>query len=118
MIRAAAITICLLVLGDSLVEATALPLPGSALGLLCLSVFLGMRRGGDDGLSSLFDFAAPYFPLFFVPAAVGVIASIDVLIGAWLEIVVAVTVGTALALVATGGIAQWLMTARRKEVRT
>lgn len=117
MIRAAAIVICLLVLGDTVEQALALPVPGSAIGLLALSLLLAVQGGQDEGFSTLFDFASPYFPLFFVPAAVGAVANFEALLGAWLEVVLAVVFGTALVLIGTGLIAQSLMTRSRTDVR-
>lgn len=109
MIRSAAILILLLVLSDMIAEALRLPIPGAGLGLILLCMCFAVRGGPSDGFEALFDFAVPYFPLFFVPAAVGVIASLDELSRAWLEISVAIVGGTAVTLVATGRIAQSLM---------
>ena len=109
MIRSAAVVVCLLVLGDALAEVLTIPIPGAAIGLFLLSLIFVFRGGPDEGFSALFDFAAPYFPLFFVPAAVGVVASLDALSSAFLHIAVAVVVSTALVLIVTGWLAQMLM---------
>jgi holin-like protein len=47
--------------------------------------------------------------LFFVPAAVGVIASLDVLAFAWLYVAAAIVVGTAVTILVTGVVAQSLL---------
>lgn len=109
MIRAAAIVVCILVLSDAISDNLGLPVPGAGIGLILLAIYFAIRGNPDDGFGELFDFAAPYFPLFFVPAAVGVIASLDELQRAWFEISVAIVGGTAVTLVATGHIAQGLM---------
>jgi len=109
MVRSAAIVLTLLICGDALVEGLNLPVPGAALGLVVLVAAFWARGGPDKGSEELFDFAAPHFPLFFVPAAVGIIANLDVLTFAWLQIATAIVAGTAVTLLVTGHIAQWLM---------
>ncbi|MDU8914020.1 CidA/LrgA family protein [Aestuariicoccus sp. MJ-SS9] len=109
MIRSAAIVLALLVIGDAVAAFYALPIPGAALGLAALTLAFALRGGPDPGSEELFDFAAPYFPLFFVPAAVGLIGSIDIISHAWISILGAIAVGTALTLVITGQVFQALM---------
>lgn len=109
MIRAAAIVILLLLAGDVIAEGNDLPVPGAALGLAALTVAFAIRGGPDRGSEELFDFAAPYFPLFFVPAAVGVVTSAGMLASAWVYILVAMVAGTAVTLLITGIVFQYLM---------
>jgi holin-like protein len=109
MTCSAAIVLILLILGDAIAEIFALPIPGAALGLATLTAAFAIRGGPDTGSEELFDFAAPYFPLFFVPAAVGVIASLDVLAFAWIHVTVAIVFGTGVTILITGLISQALM---------
>jgi holin-like protein len=109
MIRAAAIVLVLLLIGDVVSERLSLPIPGAAIGLVVLAMAFAVRGGPDEGSEALFDFAAPYFPLFFVPAAVGVVASLDILAGAWIEIAIAIVFGTGATLLVTGWITQALL---------
>jgi holin-like protein len=100
--------LALMIAGEAIAARLNLPLPGAALGLLTLSTVFMLRGTPDRGSEKLFDFAAPYFPLFFVPAAVGVIGKLDVLASGWLPVVVAVIPGTALTLLLTGHVFQAL----------
>ncbi len=109
MTRSAAVVLVLLVLGDAVAARFALPIPGAALGLGALTLAFALRGGPDTGSEEMFDFAAPYFPLFFVPAAVGVIASIDVISHDWVHILTAIVLGTVVTLVITGLVFQVLM---------
>lgn len=109
MVKSAAIVLLLLIVGDAVAEAFALPVPGAALGLATLTAAFAIRGGPDPGSEELFDFATPYFPLFFVPAAVGVVASLDVLSAAWVHLIAAIVFGTAATLLVTGVVFQWLM---------
>lgn len=109
MIRSAAIVLILLILGDGVAERFALPIPGAAVGLLALTIAFAIRGGPDKGSEKLFEFAAPYFPLFFVPAAVGVVAAHDVLAVAWVHVATAIVAGTTATLLVTGRVSQALL---------
>lgn len=116
MLPAFAILIALVILGDTLAAVSGWPTPGPALGLAVLTAAF-LREGKPyPGFERLFDLAAPWFPLFFVPAAVGVLAHLALLSAAWLHVTAAITLGTALALVVTGRLAQVLLSVadRRK----
>jgi len=118
MIRAAALVLGLLVAGNAAAEALRLPVPGAALGLIALTAVFAVRGAPDEGCAELFDFAAPYFPMFFVPAAVGVVASLDLLAFAWVHILVAIVFGTAATLLATGLVAQALLRGLARRARS
>lgn len=109
MTQSAAIVLVLLVLGNVIAEHFSLPVPGAALGLVALAFGFMISGGPDPGSEALFDFAAPYFPLFFVPAAVGVVASIDIISVAWVHILTAIILGTSLTLLITGLVFQALL---------
>lgn len=109
MTRSVAILLLLLILGDAIAERFSLPVPGAALGLAALSIAFAIRGGPDPGSEELFDFAAPYFPLFFVPAAVGVVANIEIISIAWVFILTAVVLGTIVTLLITGLVFQALI---------
>ncbi|MFD1196720.1 CidA/LrgA family protein [Seohaeicola saemankumensis] len=118
MTRSAAIVLLLLILGDSVAEGLSLPVPGSALGLMALSIAFAMRGGPDKASSELFDFATPYFPLFFVPAAVGVVVSADMISANWVYIVTAIALSTAATLLISGLVFQALMRVLPSRVET
>jgi holin-like protein len=117
MTQSAAFVLILLIVGDAVTERFGLPVPGAALGLAALATVFAVRGGPDLGSARLFDFAAPYFPLFFVPAAVGVIASLDVLAFAWFHVAAAVVGGTAVTILVTGRAAQTLLRLSAARVR-
>jgi len=64
---------------------------------------------------ALFDITAPYFPVFFVPAAVGVIVSLEVLAQAWVQFVAAIFLSSAATLVTTGWVMQSVLRLTRRE---
>jgi holin-like protein len=62
----------------------------------------------------LFETVAPHFPLFFIPAAVGVVASIELLSQTWLFFVAAIVFSTAVTIAVTGYLAQLLLERLRR----
>ena len=117
MIKTLVLVLVLTVIGDVLAEAFTVPVPGAAIGMILLAALFAVRGRADPDAASLFDIAAPHFPLFFIPAAVGIVASADILAQAWLHITVAIVLGTAVTITITGAIAQFLLSALGK-VRT
>lgn len=115
MLPSFAFLVALVILGDALAAAIGWPVPGPAVGLAVLSASFAWEGKPHPGFERLFDLAAPWFPLFFVPAAVGVLAHLALLSEAWLHVAVAIVLGTALALVITGQLAQALLTATDRQ---
>jgi holin-like protein len=111
MLKFLAIVLALAAAGDSLADAVQAPVPGAAVGMVFLVGVFALRGGPDAGAARLFDGMAPHLPLFFVPAAVGVITSAELLSQAWFHIAVAVALGTAATIAVTGLVAQALLRA-------
>jgi holin-like protein len=109
MIRSLVTALALAVLGDVISGMLAAPIPGSSIGMLLLASVFVARGGADSGSARLFDLASPHFPLFFIPAAVGVIASRELLAAAWLQVAAAIVVGTLVTIAVTGLLAQHLL---------
>jgi holin-like protein len=109
MLKAFVLVISLLIIGDVLVAITGLPVPGAVLGLLLLAGLHAARSHETANVSALFDAIIPFAPMLFVPAAVGVVANLDVIASAFLPIVSAVTFSTLAALLVTGHVFQRLL---------
>lgn len=109
MLPSFAIVVALVIFGDAFASTIGWPVPGPALGLAILTAAFAWEGRPHPEFEHLFDLAAPWFPLFFVPAAVGVVAHLALLSTAWLHVVVAIFLGTALVLVITGRLAQVLL---------
>ncbi len=109
MLKALVLVISLLIVGDVMVAVTGLPVPGPVLGLLLLASINVARPGSTASVSKLFDSIIPFAPMLFVPAAVGVVANLDVISSAVLPIVSAVTLSTVAALLVTGRLFQFLL---------
>ncbi len=101
----AGIFICQL-LGEFIVRAFALPLPGPVLGMFLLLTAL-IARGGQGAravpaqLGNAADGLLSHLSLLFVPASVGLMRYFDVLEANALTLILALAVSTALAMAAT-----------------
>ena len=114
MIQSLALILLLLFVGETVAASVGWPVPGAALGLFGLAVYLGVTGGPDADLERLFDGLAPNVPMLFVPAAAGVIANLDLLASSWLYVLVAVVLGTGATLMTAGLCAQALLGGARR----
>lgn len=89
-------------LGELFALVLGLPVPGPAVGMSILFVAFVCAGWQIEGIERLFDALAPHFGVVFVPAAVGFIASLDLLAHAWLAAAMAVLVATCLAVLTVG----------------
>lgn len=99
-------------LGEFIVRAFALPLPGPVLGMFLLFVALVLRGGGggkggkDAGdvpkpIGAAADGLLGHLSLLFVPASVGLMRYFDLLAANALTLVLALSISTVLAMAAT-----------------
>ena len=109
MLQAFIVVISLLIFGDVFLTLSGAPIPGAVLGLVLLAASFALRGKPDDGAARLFDAIVPYAPMLFVPAAVEVVANLEIIASAWLSIVAAITLGSAISLVVTGRVLQFLL---------
>jgi len=117
MIKALALTLILAFVGGTLADLLRLPVPGSAIGMVFLIAYFTKRGEVDSDFGCVFDSACPHFPLFFVPAAVGIVANAELLAQAWLQVVTVVAFGTIATMAVTGWLVQSLIQ-RQSEVET
>lgn len=89
-------------LGEFVVRAFALPLPGPVLGMFLLFAALVARGGAvPSQLGGAADGLLGHLSLLFVPASVGLMVYLDLLAANALTLIAAVAVSTALAQAAT-----------------
>jgi holin-like protein len=97
-------------LGEILVRALHLPVPGPVLGMVLLFAALVLRsRAAPPALGTTADALLGNLGLLFVPAGVGVVLYLPLLARDWAPISLAVVAGTLLAIAATGRLAQALL---------
>lgn len=106
----AAITLllgCQLV-GELVVAATGLPLPGPVLGMVILFVGLVVKGGIPQPLAEVSDTLLRNLSLLFVPAGVGVMLHLALIEREWLAVSAALVGSTAVTIVATALVMTWL----------
>lgn len=96
-------------IGEVLVQALALPVPGPVIGMLLLFVSLWAKGGIPEPLRDTANGILQHLSLLFVPAGVGVMVHFSRVSGEWLPIVVAVLASTALAIAVSALTMQALM---------
>ena len=101
--------------GEAIHYATALPVPGTILGIGLLVTLLAC--GGPKQSPAVLpaaDALLPYLSLMFVPPGVVAVLRMRAMPEAWLPIAVAIVVSSALALALAGRLAQTLLSRSRE----
>ena len=104
------ITVILLceLIGEVVAKVARLPVPGPVLGMLILFCGLMIRNEMPQELETVGGFLLRYLSLLFVPAGVGVITSLDLLVKSWLPIAGTIVIGTMVTIAITGLVMQFL----------
>ena len=115
----AALTVLLVcqLVGESLVVAFRLPVPGPVLGMALLFVALGLRGRVSDDLRDTANGLLRHLSLLFVPAGVGVMAHLHRLAGEWLPITASLVLSTLLTIGVTALVMNALLARRSKGPR-
>ena len=92
----AAITVLLVyqLVGEVIVQAAGLPVPGPVVGMLLLFLSLALRNGVPQRLQDTAQTLLSHLSLLFVPAGVGVMLHFHRLEAEWLPISVALVAST------------------------
>lgn len=101
------ILFCQLV-GEIITCLTKMPIPGPVIGMVILFCWLVVHRKIPSELEEAGGLLLRYLPLLFVPAGVGVIVYLDLLIKSWMPIAAAILIGTVLTIAVTGAVMQFL----------
>jgi holin-like protein len=95
------LVVCQLV-GEFVVTALDVPVPGAVVGLVVLLVVLRVRRPRPKSpVVTTADSLLAHLQLLFVPAGAGVVAYLPLIAGAWVPVVGGLVLGWLAALVAT-----------------
>ena len=91
-----------------------IPIPGPVLGMALLAAWMLLRpRQQDAAVVQVSDGLLGWLGLLFVPAGVGIVASFDLLRGAWTAVIVGLVVSTLLTLLVTAGVVELFARRRR-----
>ena len=101
----ALILVCQLA-GEVLVRVTHLPVPGPVIGMGLLFAGLTLRGGPPAELERTAGGLLSHLSLLFVPAGVGIMLHLDLILSQWRPILAALAISTALTIGVTGWVMQ------------
>ena len=101
--------------GEVIVRLTHIPVPGPVIGMGLLFFGLVVRGRAPAALEETAGKLLSHLSLLFVPAGVGLMLHIDLILSQWLPITVALLVSTLLTIAVTGAAMQFF--ARRGQGR-
>ena len=108
MVKQCGIIFGCLAAGEFLSWVAGLPVPGSILGMLLLTALLQMKVVNVESVKPISRFLVSNMGFFFVPPGVALMLYFDLIEKEWLPITVATVVSTAIVLVVTGHVHQWV----------
>jgi holin-like protein len=100
--------LCCQLVGEIITKVARLPIPGPVIGMVLLFCGLVLHRKIPSELDEAGGLLLRYLPLLFVPAGVGVITYLDLLVKSWAPIAAAILIGTVLTIAVTGIVMQFL----------
>jgi len=109
MIPALAALLGFQLLGELLVRALGLPVPGALLGLVFLVAYLAWRGEAPQGLTDTSHALLRNMMLMLVPSVVGLIDNVERVRQEWLPFVAACVVGAVVTLAVTAVMLEWLL---------
>ena len=95
-------------LGEFLVVASDIPIPGAVLGMILLLLGLVLKGSVPEGLDVAGEGLLKYIGLLFVPAGAGISLYLDLLSTQWDIILIASVGSTILTLITSGALFQFL----------
>jgi holin-like protein len=116
----AAITLLLVyqLVGEIVVVALGLPIPGPVIGMALLFATLAARGTAGDGLRQTANGLLRHLSLLFVPAGVGVMAHLGRLTDEWWPIAVSLVVSTLVTIAVTAVVMRALLARRSRGDRS
>ncbi|TCO74760.1 CidA/LrgA family protein [Marinisporobacter balticus] len=100
------IIVCIWQLGEWLSKVSSLPIPGSILGMFILFSLLFFKVIKLSWVEYCGNFLLKHLAFFFIPAGVGLIASLDLLKANWLSLSIIILLSTIIVMGVTGYVVQ------------
>lgn len=108
LFREALIILGIYLLGELLAGSLHLPIPGNILGMIILFVLLCTKIVKVDNISTVTNFFLDHLAFFFIPAGVGLMASIGIIKSTWWQLLLVCISTTIIVMGATGIVVQTL----------
>ena len=106
LFRESLIILGIYLLGELLSRSLNLPIPGNILGMLILFILLCTKVVKVDNISTVTNFLLDHLSFFFIPAGVGLMASIGIIKSTWWQLLVVCISTTVIIIGVTGTIVQ------------
>lgn len=103
--------------GEILEKWIPLPIPASIYGIILLFLCLKLNIIPHEAVNETGKFLIEIMPLMFIPAAVGLLETWDVIAPAWLEYVAVTVISTWVVMIVSGRVTQFVIRRKRKDVQ-
>ena len=103
--------------GEILEKWIPLPIPASIYGIILLFLCLKLNIIPHEAVHETGKFLIEIMPLMFIPAAVGLLETWDVIAPAWLEYVAGTVISTWVVMIVSGRVTQFVIRRKRKDVQ-
>lgn len=103
--------------GEILEKWIPLPIPASIYGIILLFLCLKLNIIPHEAVHETGKFLIEIMPLMFIPAAVGLLETWDVIAPAWLEYVAVTVIFTWVVMIVSGRVTQFVIRRKRKDVQ-
>lgn len=103
--------------GEILEKWIPLPIPARIYGIILLFLCLKLNIIPHEAVHETGKFLIEIMPLMFIPAAVGLLETWDVIAPAWLEYVAVTVISTWVVMIVSGRVTQFVIRRKRKDVQ-
>ena len=103
--------------GEILEKWIPLPIAASIYGIILLFLCLKLNIIPHEAVHETGKFLIEIMPLMFIPAAVGLLETWDVIAPAWLEYVAVTVISTWVVMIVSGRVTQFVIRRKRKDVQ-
>ena len=115
LFRESLIILGIYLLGELLSRSLNLPIPGNILGMVILFILLCTKVVKVDNISTVTNFLLDHLSFFFIPAGVGLMASIGIIKSTWWQLLVVCISTTVIIIGITGMIVQAISRSTKKK---
>ena len=103
--------------GEILEKWIPLPIPASIYGIILLFLCLKLNIIPHEAVHETGNYLSEVKPMMFIPAAVGLLETWDVIAPAWLEYVAVTVISTWVVMIVSGRVTQFVIRRKRKDVQ-
>ena len=106
LFREALIILGIYLVGELLSTSLHLPIPGNILGMVILFILLFTKIVKVENISNVTNFLLDHLAFFFIPAGVGLMASLGIIKSTWWQLLIVCLLTTTIIIGVTGIIVQ------------